>query len=135
MEDIDIDHKQSCEENDPGDGERSNGEEDEKDSVLSDSDHDVDEVSTVDLAEELEKKNRRSLLMAIFTACGIILCITLISKLVNRCRGNSEDVPVADQVAQEAAEELGNQGAAAARNGGLLAQQHSVANLGNPAFL
>lgn len=134
MEDIDLDHKNPCAENDRGDKESGNGDE-EQESELSDSYHDADEVSTVDVAEEQEKKNRRSLLMAILTACGIILCISLISKLVNRCRGQSEDVPVADQVAQEAAEEAANQGAAAARNGGLLAQQQSVANLGNPAFL
>jgi hypothetical protein len=42
---------------------------------------------------------------------------------------------VADQVAEEAAEEAANQGVATARNGGLLAQQQAVANLGNPDYL
>jgi hypothetical protein len=135
IEEIDQDQKKPrSAEIDPGDDKSADGDE-ENESVVSGSYHDDDEVSTLDIAEEQEKRNRRSLLMAILTACGIILCVTLISKLVNRCMGKSEEMPVADQVAQEAAEEAANQGVAAARNGGLLAQQQSVANLGNPTFL
>ena len=57
---------------------------------LSDSQED-DEASTIDMAEENEKKVRKSLLFAILSACGLLLCIQLIGRLLARCTSSGGD--------------------------------------------
>jgi hypothetical protein len=100
-------------------------------SVMSDSVGE-EEASTVDLAEEAEKRNRKSVFLALFTACGIIFVLTLITRYCNRSKDEDQ---VAEIVAEEAAQEVGDQAGGMAMRGALLAKQQSVANLANPAYL
>lgn len=62
---------------------------DEEQSNASDSYVD-DEPSTIDMAEENEKKVRLSLFYAFLTACGIIFLGKLIGKWLRRCSNNSD---------------------------------------------
>eukprot|EP00797_Seminavis_robusta_P006821 Sro145_g067370.1 Hemolysin-type calcium-binding repeat (2 copies) (1021) ;mRNA; r:75230-78627 len=112
--------------------EENNGSDQENDSQLSDSCRDEDETSSADTAEAKEQQVRQSLFFAILSACGLLFCMKLMTRLVNRCteRGN-DDVPGVDEAAEEAAVEVGNQAASAGRTG-LLAQQQSMTNLLNP---
>jgi hypothetical protein len=100
-------------------------------SVLSDSEGE-EEASTIDLDEEAERKNRKSVLLAIFTACGIIFVLTLITRYCNRSKNEDQ---VMETAAEEAAQEVGDQAGMAMMRGGLLVKQQSIANLGNPAIM
>ncbi|CAB9517115.1 Calcium-binding EGF domain [Seminavis robusta] len=134
MEDVDLDHKATT----AGKKEDYEEEEDEEsqnqESQMSDSQQ--DEPSTVDMAEAKEKQVRSSLLFAILSACGMLFCMKMISKLVNRLKGGDDDVPGADEVAQEAAEAAADEVVGNARTAMLLqTQQQSAANLANPTYL
>jgi hypothetical protein len=109
---------------------------DEQSSVMSDSQRD-DEASTIDIAEEIEKRNRKSILMAIFTACGIIFLVSLLSRWCNRSNNEGEQGAeiLAEEAAQEVAHEVGDQAGAAVMRAGLLAKQQSMANVMNPAIM
>jgi hypothetical protein len=77
---------------------------DEQESVRSDSFRD-DEVSTVDLAEEIETRVKTSLLITMLTFIGVIFCIKAISALFERfTRSNSEGDIITAHVAEEAAD-------------------------------
>jgi len=62
-----------------------------------------DDESTIDMVEQREKQVRRSLLFCILSALGVVLCGKLISKLIQRCRGGSNE----DDAMQVAADVVG----------------------------
>ena len=81
--------------NDPdleSDGENANEKDEDE---MSASFNDDDDPSTVDLAEKREQEVRKSLLFAILTACGMIFCMNMIGRLIDRC-SRSEDTGADD---------------------------------------
>ena len=75
---------------------QSNSSHGDPEKVTQDDDNSISDchsASTIDVAEENEKRTRRSLLFAILSACGMILCFQLIQKLISRfSRNEPEDV-------------------------------------------
>lgn len=107
---------------------------DDQQSVMSDSQGD-EEASTIDIAEVMEQKNRKSIFWAIFTACGVVFVLTLITRWCNKSKNEEQGAEaLADEAAQEVAHEVGDQAGIAMR-GALMVKQQSVANLANPAYM
>ena len=63
-----------------------------------------DEPSTVDLAEKREQQVKQSLLFAFLSAIGMIFCMNMIGRLIERCsRSGGEDTGADDAVQAVAA--------------------------------
>ena len=80
-------------------GRKRKGGEDNNDegSQMSDSVMDED-ASKVDLAEKREQQVRRTLLFSILTACGMIFCIKMIGRLIERLTGDNVSPDGVEQV-------------------------------------
>lgn len=85
------------------DEDSSESEQEDDDDELSGSFRD-DEHSVIDIADETEKRVKKTLFYAILNACGMIFLITLIGRLVERCSGQGSSNDGEDEVG----EALGN---------------------------
>ena len=78
-----------------------NPDNDDDDDPLSSSEH-SEGASTVDMAEENEKKVRRSLLVAILSVCGLLVCMQVVGRLLARLYGGAEEEDAAAMATDEA---------------------------------
>ena len=88
-----------------------------------------DDASTVDLAEEREKKVRRSLLFAILSVCGLLFCMQMMGRVLEKFSKSSSEVDGND-VVEMAADEV----AAAAREGAIGNAAAAAGGANNPAL-